>query len=224
MFERAVILASDSLYSDSTTGKRLPGLGQKVFPLARNCVAVIAGDVTSARDALRETKRRIDQLDGTSDWERLGAIVHDCFDDVVPEYSHSLDIPIDVECLIGICPSSGEPNILKVSSASTIRFEPVFTRSHEAIGADEDTRQAFRGLMHDRTRLGGGGGSLSGEGLRVLEALDSTIKSHPKYIDRPVQSLMITRNRLLIGSAFEIASSDDTTRITPPQNWAPGPP
>lgn len=223
MFERAVILASDSLYFDETTRQRGPEFGQKVFPLARNCVAVIAGDVKSARDALRETKRRMNQLEGTSDWERFGAIVHDCFD-LIPTYSHNLDIPIDVDCLIGICPSNGEPNILKVSSASTIRFEPVFTRSYEAIGAEENTRHAFRGLMEDRTRLGGVDGSPSGEALRVLEALHSTIETHPEYIGSPVQALMITKDRLLIASAFDIASPTDITRITPPQDWAPGPP
>ena len=224
MFERAVTLASDSLYFYSATRQPEPEFGQKVFPLARNCVAVIAGDVASARDALCETKRRMDQLEETCDWERFGAIVHDCFDDVIPRYSHNLDIPIEVDCLIGICPSTGEPNILKVSSASTIRFEPVFTGTYEAIGADEDTRQAFRALMEDRTRLGGGQNALAGEALRVLEALDSTIATHPEYIGRPVQAMMITRDGLRTLSAFDIASPDDITRITPPQDWAPGPP
>ena len=164
----------------------------------------------------------MDQLEGTCDWERFGAIVHDCFDDVVPRYS--LGTPIDVDCLIGICPPSDEPNIVKVSNASTIRFEPVFTRSYEEIGADEDTRQAFRRLMEDRSHLGGVDSSPTGEGLRVVEALDSTIKTHPKYIGSPVQALTITRDRLLVASAFDIASPSDITRITPPQDWAPGPP
>ena len=219
MLERAVILASDSLYSDSLTRRPLPGLGLKVFPLTRNCAAVIAGHVKSARDALRETKRCMEQLDETLNWERFAAIVHDCFEVTPTEHI--------VECLIGICPLRGEPIILKMSSQSSIRFEPVIAQWHEEIGVGPDTRQAFCQLMEDRTRLGGvTPNSPSGMALRVVEALQSTIKTHPKYIGEPVQALIITREGLRITAAFDIAPADDITitRITPPQDWAPGPP
>ena len=217
MFERAVILASDSLYKRD--GQRMTGLGEKVFLLARNCAAVISGRVDPARGALHETKRRMEELQGTSNWERFTAIVHDCFDKVT-------DTSVSASCLIGICSLSGEPSILKVSSRSSTRVELV-TRSYEAIGADPDTRQAFCGFMEDKTRLGSRGASSPlSQLLRVVEALQSTIETHPKYIGEPVQALMITREGLRIPSVFDIAPTDDITMtlITPPHHWAPGPP
>ena len=55
MFERAIIIAGDSLYSDEM-GRPLCEDGLKLMPLAKNAGAVFAGDVAGARKALEEIK------------------------------------------------------------------------------------------------------------------------------------------------------------------------
>ena len=63
LFERAVILAADSLYSDESGQPKDPH-GLKIVPLAQNVGAVFSGDdVTHTLTAVEELKLHIEGLD-----------------------------------------------------------------------------------------------------------------------------------------------------------------
>ena len=218
MFDRAVIMASDSLYTTSK-GKHAPEFGRKIFVLARNCAAVIAGHVDSAREALQKTKSRADKLDGSPSLEDFSTVVHECFREIGLEH-------YPVECLIGLISSSGKPVVLKVSSGSG--FDLVISRWHDEIGAYPALRQTFRELIENKTRLSSGRISPAREGLRVVEALHSTIETHRQTLRAPVQALVITEKEgvrpLAVSeiSVSEIPSAGTVKEITPPPDNAPG--
>lgn len=145
-FRRAVIVAADSLYSDPSTGNPME-YGPKVFRLARNGVAAIAGDVGYARCALRRLRLGLNQLPALS-WDELFNYAQAFFDTTVPEGER-------VQALIGMV-SRGEARILRVSSSTPQRFQPVWVSSTGMIGGSRVAETAFLRFFNDRTRLGGG--------------------------------------------------------------------
>ena len=200
VFERAIIIAADSLYSDRM-GRPVREDGLKLVPLGNNIGAVFAGTVTCARKALDDIKLYISGLGGFS-LDQFGTYARGCFDAAVP--------PDEVvECLIGIVCQTTETRILKLSSSD--RFIPHYSQSHELIGGHEQAKTKFATLLNDKRRLRSVISRPGQMGNRVQEALDSTIQAHYPTVGGSVQYAIVTKDRFLPGEGWEV----DVSNLSP---------
>ena len=200
MFERAVILAADSLYSNKM-GRPLREDGLKLVPLANNVGAVFDGTVCYARKARDEIKLLMSGL-GSFSLDQFGTYARGYFDAAVP--------PDEVvECLIGIVCQTTETRILKLSSSD--RFIPHYSQSYELIGGHEQAKTKFATLLNDKGRLRSGYSRPGQMGNRVQEALDSTIQAHYPTVGGSVQYAIVTKDRFLPGEGWEV----DVSNLSP---------
>jgi len=211
-FPRAVVMASDSLFVDTTSQGSKVRLGKKVFPLTPNVVAVTSGDYYYAREALIECKRRLNAAKSFS-WEELGQMAQDSFLGI-RTYSIYLERDILMECLIGArCDKSNEAIIIKLSCATRERFQPTYSTSYELIGgevdAEDEMKRTYKRFIDDQTRLSTGRGDrILHECTRVMEALDSTIKEGHSGIGGPVQVLAVREGGFKTVTGFIINPND----------------
>ena len=87
-------------------------------------------------------------------------------------------------------------------------------QSFQLIGGSEDAKAEFDEIYNDNMRLGGVDASPPGEGLRVTEALDATIKECHGTIAGPVQALIVLKGGIRTIRGLDIASVNDITEFT----------
>ena len=203
LFERAVILAADSLYSDEA-GNPKYDRGLKLVQLAPNVGAVFAGNVTYTKKAIEEFKHMMSGF-GSSNLDQFGRRAQSYFDAFVPENK-------DSACLFGIVDRDLEPHILKLTSED--RFLPHYSNSVEMIGGNNGASNMFINLLADPARLPGSTSKPGQIGLRVVDALDATIQEHYPTVGGSVQAGFVTKNRFYSIGAFEIGGVNDMRRTT----------
>ena len=206
MLEPAVLLAADSRYCD-LAGQPVRDDGIKLALLAKNVAAVFAGEVCSARRALRELKHLMDAgpLEPFEKWAASQ------FESTIPPYS-------EVQCLIGgvTTGSVPVPFIVKLlckngSCVSTGSY------SSEIIGGTAHANTIFKKFLNDKNRLSGGYATPGKMALKVGEALSSTIQAGTaEYIGGRVQTVWCTKDTLQQSRIWDInPNSIDSPAITP---------
>ena len=207
-FERAVIVAADSRYCDKARQPRRDD-GIKLALLAKNVVAVFAGNVWSAREALRELKD--DMAAGPLQPFAVRA---------ARRFESHLAPDSVVECLIaGVTTSPVEPFIIKLlckngSCVSTVSY------SCEVIGGSARANAMFKGFLTDKNRLSGGYSTPGEMVLRVGEALSSTIQAETsEYIGGRVQMVWCTKDKLLQSTLWDINPNSIKSPDITPLSW-----
>ncbi len=205
LFERAVILAADSLYSDKQ-GRPVDERGLKLVRIAQNTGAVFAGDIEYTKEAIDEFKRVLFGH-GALTLDQFGKRAQSYFDAHVPDNT-------DSACLIGFVDSDSNPHILKLTSRD--RFRPQYSDSIEIIGASNEASEMFVSLYSDHSRLPGSNSTPTQTGLRAVEALDSTIQKHYPTVGGQVQAGIVTKDKMLsiTGLDIDLAALDDIRRFT----------